>query len=209
VQLHERAAPKAPLRFDDAALAVRQELEHKHLKLMAHAIIDRKLAAHIGKYDGLFARFCLLWHAIEQPAEDLLVTAPTAQRVAGFMQRFLLPHAMAFYSGTLALSDDHDRLTQVAGYILAKKLTRITSRDVQRGNNTMRGLGRQEIDNVFDQLEALGWLTRAPSPLWSKPPHWQVNPEVHRRFAARAGREATERTERRELLAEMFKGERQ
>ncbi|MGA8695383.1 MAG: hypothetical protein WB689_16400, partial [Xanthobacteraceae bacterium] len=59
----------------------------------------------------------------------------------------------------------------------------------------------------FDQLEALGWLTRTPSPMWSKPPHWQVNPEVHRRFTERAKREAVERAKRREMLQQMFKGD--
>jgi hypothetical protein len=40
--------------------------------------------------------------------------------------------------------------------------------------------------------------------LWSKPPHWQVNPEVHRRFAERATQEAVERERNREMLQEMF-----
>jgi DNA polymerase I-like protein with 3'-5' exonuclease and polymerase domains len=202
-ELHERECPPTPLRFNDAALAIREELEQTHTDLMAYEAINRKLAAHIGKYDGLFARLCLLWHCIEG-AKGLIVTENTALRVADFMHRFLLPHATAFYAGMLELSDDHDRLTKVAGYILAKKLTRITNRDVQRGNNAMRGLERREIESIFDQLEALGWLTRTPGPLWSKPPHWLVNPEVHRRFAERAAREAIERARERDMLQEMF-----
>ena len=204
-QLHERKHPGAPLQFDDAALAIREELERKHLDLMAYEVIDRKLAAHIGKYDGLFARLCLLWHCIEGTSE-LIVTVQTAQRVADFMRQFLLPHATAFYAGMLRLSDDHDRLTKVAGYILAKGLTRITNRDVQHGNRAMRGLERQEIENVFAQLGALGWLLPALGSRWSAPLHWQVNPEVHRRFAERAEREAIQRTKEREMLQEMFKG---
>ena len=206
VQLHERKHPGAPLQFDAAALTIRQELERKHTELMTYQTMYRKLATHLGKYDGLFARLCLLWHCIEQ-AEGLVITAHVANRVADFMRRFLLPHATAFYAGVLALSDDHDRLAQVAGYILAKKLSRVTNRDVQRGDNAMRGLERPEIESVFDQLEALGWLTRTPSPMWSKPPHWQVNPEVHRRFTERAKREAVERAKRREMLQQMFKGD--
>jgi uncharacterized protein DUF3987 len=132
------------LRFDDAALAIRERLEHKHLDLMACEIINRKLAAHIGKYDGLFARLCLLWHCIED-SDGLIITEHTARRVADFMHCFLLPHAVAFYAGMLELSNDHDRLTKVAGYVLARKLTRVTNRDVQRGCRAMRGLERQEI----------------------------------------------------------------
>jgi hypothetical protein len=193
------------LEFDDAALVVRETLEQKHLNLMAYEVIDKKLAAHIGKYDGLFARLCLLWHCIES-TKGLTVTEQTARRVADFMRRFMLPHATAFYAGLLALSDGHDRLADVAGYILAKKLTRIGNRDVQHGNRAMRGLKRQEIEDIFDQLEALGWLIQTPGPRWSSPPRWLVNPEVHRRFAERAEREAAERTKTREMLVEMFKG---
>jgi hypothetical protein len=203
VQLHERQPPSEPLRFDNAALAIREELEQKHLDLMAYEVINRKLAAHIGKYDGLFARLCLLWHCIEG-AEGLMVTEHTARRVADFMRRLLLPHATAFYAGMLALSDDHDRLTKVAGYILAKKLSHVTNRDVQHGNRAMRGLGRQEIENIFAQLEALGWLMPTLGSRWSAPPYWQVNPEVHCRFTGRAARVASERTKEREMLQEMF-----
>ena len=74
----------------------------------------------------------------------------------------------------------------------------------RRAIATRCGLKRQEIENIFDQLEALGWLIRTPGPLWSKPRHWQVNPEVHRRFAERATQEAIERERNREMLQEMF-----
>jgi Protein of unknown function (DUF3987) len=201
--LRERERLPAPLQFNDAALVIREELEQRHLDLMAYEVINRKLAAHIGKYDGLFARLCLLWHCIEG-TEGLVVTEHTARRVADFIRRFLLPHATGFYAGMLELSDNHDRLTKVAGHILAKKLPRITNRDVQRGNNAMRGLERQEIENIFDQLEALGWVFRTPGPYKSNPLHWLVNPEVHRRFAERAARETTERAREREMLQEMF-----
>jgi putative ABC transport system substrate-binding protein len=70
----------------------------------------------------------------------------------------------------------------------------------RRAIATRCGLKRQEIEHIFDQLEALGWLIRTPGPLWSKPPHWQVNPEVHRRFAERATQEAIERERNREML---------
>jgi len=57
VQLRERSPPPQALQFTDAALTIRHQLETRHLDLMACEIVNRKLAAHIGKYDGLFARF--------------------------------------------------------------------------------------------------------------------------------------------------------
>ena len=157
------AAPTT-LRFDDGALTIRKELEKKHLELQQCETINRKLASHIGKYNGIFARLCVIWHCVEHAKGTLpaTISEATARRVKAFLHGFLLPHALAFYAGVLGLSNDHDRLTAVAGYILAHKLDRITNRDVQRGDQTMRGLDRREIEAVFDQLDAWGGLIAWP-----------------------------------------------
>jgi hypothetical protein len=192
------------LEFDDGAQVIRRQLEQKHLELMGLEVINKKLAAHIGKYDAFFARLCVVWHCVENAAAPdglpCTVTADTAERVAKFMHQFLLRHALAFYAGVLDLSDDHDRLAAVAGYILAHKLERVTNRDVARGDRTMRRLTRRETDSVFEQLEALGWLFRIPPKRAGDPPHWEVNPEVHRLFADRAEQEAARRAETHKLL---------
>ena len=94
--------PPEPLQFDDAARAIREGLERKHIKLVRYyAGFNKRLAAHIGKYDGLFARLCLLWHHIEG-AKTSAVTESTAHRVAQFMHTFMLPHAVTFYTTTRA-----------------------------------------------------------------------------------------------------------
>nr|WP_309502349.1 DUF3987 domain-containing protein [uncultured Roseovarius sp.] len=190
------------LEFDNAAQAIRRDLEARHLDLQSVETINRKLASHIGKYDGLFARLCVVWHCIEHAGRELptTVTEPTAQRVAAFLHRFLLAHAIAFYSGVLGLSDDHDQLTAIAGYILAHKVERITNRDVQRSIRTMRNLREQEIRPLLEQLAALGWLNRIDPPRPSSPPHWQVNPAVHAKFIDRAAREADRRLKARETI---------
>src|SRR5262249_3622800 len=147
--------------------------------------VTKKLAAHIGKYDGIFARLCLLWHCIEcvekgeQSDMHPRIGAETARRVADFLHGFLLPHAISFYTSIFGLSDEHDRLTAVAGYILARELKHVTNRDIQRGDRTMRNLRRQDVDSVFQQLDAFGWIERIPSKRQGDPPWWMVNPEVH------------------------------
>ncbi len=201
--LHESPETSTPYQFSDAALALRAELECKHLDLMSCEVINRKLAAHIGKYDGLFARLCLLWQMIEAKP-GFVIEEPTARRVARFMHEFLLPHAFAFYVDVLNLSDEHRRLTAVAGYILAHKLDRVTNRDIARGDRTMRGLSRFETEKVFEQLDALGWVNRVPGARTTDPPHWLVNPEVHRLFVERANQEAVRRTRNRAMVAAMF-----
>jgi hypothetical protein len=202
------------LEFDDDAQAIRRDLEEKHLELQSVEMINRKLSSHIGKFNGIFARLCVLWHCIEYVEAKILcdtpdfdskglpatVTGATAQRVADFLHRFLLAHSIGFYIGILGLSDDHDRLTAIAGHILAHKLDRITNRDVQRGDRTMRGLKDFEIRPLLEQLAALGWLDRIDPTRPTSAPHWQVNPAVHQRFAERAKRENDRRRQARETI---------
>ena len=204
-QLIERLhkLPARTLEFDSGAQQVRARLEQKHNDLLALETLNRKLAAHIGKYDGYFARLCIVWHCIEHAQSKELpihITTGTAERVARFMHEFLLPHALAFYSGVLALADDHDRLSAVAGYILARKMERITTRDVARGDRTMRRLTRQDTNATFEQLEALGWLARKSAPRPSDPPHWLVNPLCHELFETRAREENERRARVHELI---------
>ena len=68
----------------------------------------------------------------------------------------------------------------------------------------MRRLTRRETDGVFEQLEALGWVTPTQGPRQGV--HWIVNPEVHVRFAERAAKEAAQRRATRELIANQIRG---
>jgi hypothetical protein len=197
--------------FTPAAQAIRCELEARHLSLQSVETVNRKLAAHIGKYDGLFARLCLVWHCIEHamraPDQSEVATtigADTAQRVADFLHGFLLRHAFAFHAGTLGLSSDHDALTALAGFILARSLDRVTNRDVHRsGPNGLRGMTEREVRPLLEQMATLGWLGMVPGPRPADPPHWVVNPIVHRRFADRAERERKRRRNARATLDAM------
>jgi hypothetical protein len=197
--------------FDDGALKIRAELEKKHLDLMQLEGLNRKLTSHFGKYNGIFARLCVIFHCVEHAGGQLpaRITEATARRVAGLLHGFLLKHAVAFYVDVLGLSNDHDRLANVADYILAHKLERITNRDVARGDRSMRGLARRETEAIFEQLEALGWVTRTPGPRASDPPHWIVNPVVHQRFAERAKDAAKRRKQDGEMIDDLLKRQRQ
>jgi len=207
-RLHHTPQPLDPVVLDNAAREVRQELERKHHELGELELVNKKLGAHIGKYDGTFARLCLLWHCIENTGTATpppRVAGACARRVADFMSCFLLPHAAAFYSSIYGLADDHERLTAVAGYILAHKVDRLTNRVIQRGDRTMRRLRKREVEDVCHQLSALGWVTEAPRLRPTDPPRWDVNPEVHRLYQERAEQEATRRRRRREILADIAK----
>jgi hypothetical protein len=194
--------------FDEAAQAYRQDLERRHLKLQTcFDGINRKLAAHIGKYNGIFPQLCIIWHCAEHAVMGTVpavVSIDTAKRAGAFLHGFLLRHAVAFYAEVLGLSNDHDSLVAVAGYILTHKKARITNRDVMQGDKAMRRLTAKQREAVFEQLEALGWLDRTAGPRANAPPHWIVNPAVHEKFAGKAKEEAERRSNAREMLAEIF-----
>jgi hypothetical protein len=77
-QLHQMQSPAAgDAVFDDAAREIREEMERKHCELIITEIINKKLSAHIGKYDGIFARLCLLWHCIDIGREMVILNAST------------------------------------------------------------------------------------------------------------------------------------
>ena len=113
-RLHQRRPPAGasgkpgPLMLDAGGMAVRAELEEEHLQI-SRALEQagaRKLSAAIIKQDGLFARLCIGWHAVETidlPALPLTIGSDVAHRVASFMRRFLRPHLFAFYEATSAL----------------------------------------------------------------------------------------------------------
>jgi hypothetical protein len=80
----------------------------------------------------------------------------------------------------------------------------LTNRVIQRGDRTMRGLKRREIENICHQLDALGWVTEAERKRVTDPPRWNVNPEVHRLYQERAKQETDLRRQGREMLARLF-----
>ena len=148
------------LKFDATAQQVMYRIQKANDDLSQLKIVNRKLASAIGKGDGVFARLCVLFHCIEHAHEHMLpfeISGDTAARVERFVKEFVQPHQLAFFAGTLGLSDDHDSLTQIAGLILAHRLTEVTNRIVQRIGGKVK-LDNWNIQKLFEQLFAFGWL---------------------------------------------------
>jgi hypothetical protein len=194
------------LAFSDDAQMICAEVLRRNHELTKLDVLGKLLVGHFGKYDGVFARLCVIWHCVENYQNfTSVISADTAQRVADFMHRFLRPHAMMFYAGVLDLADEHGRLQAVAGYILARELKELTVRDIQRGTRSMRKLARRDIENICDYLAAMYWLTKVAGRRASEA-KWMVNPVVHRLFKTRASEEKIRRQVVSELLKEQFKG---
>jgi phage/plasmid primase-like uncharacterized protein len=198
-----------PLRFDEGAKRIREQLEIKHHRQVQHMeTVNRKLASHIGKFDGLFPRLCLIWHCIDHVTTSdgrsppIEISEATASKVAQFLHGYIMRHSLSFYANTIGVSQDQDQICEVAGYILAKRLEDISMRTLGRGSRTMRRLTREEGARIFEQLEAFGWLEQVNKR--SDAPSWKVNPEVHTLFAAKADEERVRRIEARTAILDML-----
>ena len=160
---------------------LRQELERKHLDLMRVEAVNRKLAAHIGKYDGLFARLCVVWHSVENVgarhhAAGRSRKGPPARRQ---VPARLSPAARA-------------ELLQPAFSTRPTTTTRSptspdTSSPTASKNDPARPAarpaeGHQRHDCAADRSgcwsrwNSLGWLTQMPGPRNSSPPQWLDQP---------------------------------
>lgn len=210
LQPPESVVGPVPLTFSDEAQELRSQLELKHLEMMtAFEMINKKVASHIGKYDGIFGRLCIIFHCIEhvtnKPGKPLphVVEYATAKRASRLLHDFLRGHAIAFYTNVAGLTDDHALIKDIAGFILSHNEQRVTLRTLARGSSAMRTLSKLtkfEANKVFEQMAAYGWLEEAEGR--SDTCTWAVNPLVHTLYADRAESERIRRNAIREQIAQ-------
>jgi Protein of unknown function (DUF3987)/RepB DNA-primase from phage plasmid/Primase C terminal 2 (PriCT-2) len=198
--------PERYLNFSPQAQCIQREMSIKITSLeQSYELINKKLAAHIGKYRGIFARLCVTFHCIDNMVDrnfqtnvKLCIFEDTARRAAKFIDEFLLPHAITFYTGVLGVADNHDLLINVAGFIRAKELSKIDNRVIQRGNRSMRRMTQKDIDNVFNHLDVFGWITKVVDK--NRTTFGIVNPRVHTLFSERAERERQRISEAKKVI---------
>ena len=198
---------EVPIRFSPAAQKVWHDVTARNFELATiWEGVNVKLAAHCGKFNGLFARLCLVWHCIESKGERpaSVINEDVALRVRDFLYDFLYPHAIAFYTDVVGLSDRQDAILATAGYILAKGLHRVTLRDLKRGDSIMRALDPEQAEAVMAQLDALGWVSPALA-LRKDSKEWTVDTRVFEIFAEQAEAEHDRRERTREIIQDALK----
>lgn len=202
----------ALLQFDDEAQAIRAELERKHLRLQSLEVMSAQLASHIGKYDGLFGRLCVLWHCIETQDQGRVadvISGDVARRVAAFMNDFLLPHAIKFYAEIIGLGARDSRVKDVADFILAHPEHKVLNVALlQKSVRSLRDLDKREAITVMQILSAYGWAWEEPGPATRSDPVFRRNPILDVKYAMRAGREKTRLEQVKKAMAESFEARR-
>ncbi len=170
-----------------------------------------RLKSAFGKWPGLFARVALAFHLIDvadaNAAGDigpctLVIPVETAKRAAAFMLDIVLPHLLRA-DAVMFSTAQTGHAGWVAGFILAHRMERITTRDVVQAYGALRSPEmRGELAEVMASLVTVGWLEPEPPSNPVRPVGaWKVNPAAHVLFAAKAEHERRRRDEARENLA--------
>ena len=170
-----------------------------------------RLKSAFGKWPGLFARVALAFHLIDVADANaaggvapytLVIPAETAKMAAAFMLDIVLPH-MLRADAVMFSTAQTGHARWVAGFILAHRMERITTRDVVQAYGALRSPEmRGEMADVMASLVTVGWLEpELPSNPVKPVGAWKVNPAAHVLFAAKAEQERRRRDEARENLA--------
>jgi hypothetical protein len=156
--------------------------------LMALPTTPAALRGHLGKWEGMFARLCLLFHVIEGDG-GRYVGAETAERVFRLMKRFLLPSAMAAYGRYFGHGEAMEHVRWIAGHMLAHpELPRLTRAMVEKSYRAAK-THPEIVDGAMGVLCDLNWAEADTKG------GWVVNQRVHALWAER-GKAERERRQR-------------
>lgn len=213
--LHELKPPRnffgaQPLTFSEGAMAVREALADEHYKfVLVMEQMNPKLATHIGKFDGLFVRLCVIWHCVENVGSDmpLEISEQVASRVARFLTEYIRGHSMAFYIEALGVSQHDDLVKDVGSWILAHKTSEFSEGDLQRGVRSYRSADQYKRDEAMKTLCGYDWCEPLESARKGAS-KWKTRPEVHLVFAAKAEAERIRRHEIKNMIAEVVQEKR-
>lgn len=201
-----------PVTMTEGAHRIREALNAYTAELSQYPALPGGLRSHLGKWSGLFARLLLVFHAIECAGQQVhpsarQVSEDTAGRVDRLMRKFLLPHAMSYYTDVLGGSGDLEHGRWIAGHILSKKLAVITNRDITQAYKQWRGLDDWRRQRIMQMLEDMGWVTpyteEGAKPSRRGATQWVITTKVHEMFAEKASVEATRRDRLRAEIAAM------
>lgn len=211
--LHAIQGSNDPVRLSEPAHQVRERLLSYSAELSEYQALPGGLRSHLGKWSGLFARLLLVYHAIQcsgnrvHPSQ-VEVSGETAEQVDQLMRRFLLPHALAYYTDILGVSSDLEHARWIAGHVLSKRLDVITNRDLVQAYKQWRGMEDWRRQRIMSVLEDMGWvLPIADDGRMTKRgiTTWAINSLVHESYQLKAAEESERRDRIRAEIAALHR----
>ncbi|WP_225741666.1 DUF3987 domain-containing protein [Halospina sp. K52047b] len=207
-QLVGTQAGNEPVTLSPEAHEVREAFNDR-LHRAVTTMPNRHLTAMLGKWEGLFSRVCLAFHAaecahwMEHPTAHQ-VSRETAQKVDRFLWNAMLPHAIQFYDG---MDPTEDQARQLAGLVLARQWGRFTvKRDLHNYMLAYRKMKEWEREEMLDRLEAYNWIGPEPGCRLNergRPSAYLVNPQIHTMYQDHAEQERERRQEVARIMADL------
>lgn len=214
-RLYRVPPSETPVKMSIEADEVRKRVfDHLGGLMTSFESLNARLAAHVGKWEGLYCRLVLVMHCVDCVERDLhptneLVSPESALLVEQLMFKYLMPHLMCFYGGVLEDSGGADQrmddVRKIGEHILTKGWQTFTDRIVTHAVKRWRFRNSKEKAETYATLGAMGWISPAAE---SKPDlrgiaaSYVVNPTVHNVFATAAARFA----QSMKLVADMLNG---
>ena len=195
---------------EKAHLAKEQAFDWINAQLVCAEDDNPQLAWHLGKWENLFVRFCLLFHVIDNWSDKhpRPVSAKTVQRVDRLMRDYLIPHAAAFYR-QLGSDDEIGELKRACKTILLNHRSSITARELMRSLGRNRKVTRADMERVGSKLETYDWLVRTVGKNnQNNSIQWTVRPEVFSKFAKYVPAFKAEREANRKAMEKAFETQR-
>jgi hypothetical protein len=198
------AANGTLFRFSPEADAELHAVEAFKAKEIARPDASPTLRQWLDKMPNEFGRLSLVFHFIEHygasgAAVDTLPAAIigrcTAERARRYLTEFVYSHALTFYLKDLGASTMDEHALWIAGFVLARGLPAISTRDIYRVYPALKSPEKRSlIVATMRVLEMHDWVKPAHIDRHGAEDRWTVNPAVHDgRFAEIA---ATERRRR-------------
>lgn len=161
---------------------------------------------HLDKWGLFLPRIVLTFHALQfafalDDADfNADIEAPTVRRAVNFA-RFLLRHGLRIYQSFFAPDPAATEARAIAGYLLTRPdLETLSPRTISDARKDLRS-DRRKLLAAMAELEEAGWCAVAERNA-DGPVRWRVNSKVHVRFQDQAARETSERSRKRQAIAE-------
>ena len=172
--------------------------------------VNSPMQAWVGKWDGLYARILLVYHAIECAVVGVHptnreVSGETACKVEKLICGSLLHHALYFYREIVDTHERNENIRNVGRVILAHKLSSINKREIVQRLRNARNFEWNEWLDIINNLCIMEWITPDPQSIGidGRANCWLVNPVVHTKFSEMADRVKARNAETVKIMLEL------
>jgi hypothetical protein len=176
-------------RFSPEADAELHAIEAFKAREIARPDASPTLCQWLDKMPNEFGRLSLVFHFVEHygasgAAGDTvpaaIISRGTAERARRYLTEFVYSHALTFYLKDLGASTMDEHALWIAGFVLARGLPAISSRDIYRAYPALKSPEKRSlIAATMRVLEMHDWVKPTHIDRHGAEDRWTVNPAVH------------------------------